>query len=112
MGGIAGNIPSGFDQTTMLIDYVKVYQEEELALGENSDLQNTIVVYPNPSSDVIYIQTKTTPESLQLFDLSGKKVRTQRINGTSVNVSDVTPGIYFLVITSNNKEILKKVIIN
>ena len=27
MGGIAGNISSGFDQATMLIDYVKVYQE-------------------------------------------------------------------------------------
>ena len=112
MGGIAGNIPSGFDQTTMLIDYVKVYQEGELSIEENTNSQQSVRVYPNPSSDVIYVQTKTTPDSLQLFDLSGKKVRTQRINGTSVNVSDVTPGIYFLVITSNNQEILKKVIIN
>jgi beta-glucanase (GH16 family) len=112
MGGIAGNIPSGFDQATMLIDYVKVYQEGELSIEENTNSQQSVRVYPNPSSDVIYVQTKTTPDSLQLFDLSGKKVRTQQINSTSVNVSDVTPGIYFLVITSNNQEILEKVIIN
>ena len=96
----------------MLIDYVKVYQEGELSIEENTNSQQSVRVYPNPSSDVIYVQTKTTPDSLQLFDLSGKKVRTQQINSTSVNVSDVTPGIYFLVITSNNQEILEKVIIN
>jgi len=89
-----------------------VYQEGQLSIEENTNSQQSVRVYPNPSSDVIYVQTKTTPDSLQLFDLSGKKVRTQQINSTSVNVSDVTPGIYFLVITSNNQEILEKVIIN
>jgi hypothetical protein len=69
-------------------------------------------VYPTPSSDVIYIETKTTPGNLQLLDMSGKKVHTQRINSKSVDVSDLSAGIYFLVITSNNLQIVKKVIIN
>ena len=112
MGGIAGNIPSGFDQASMLIDYVKVYQQGELALGENSDIQDNVSVYPNPSSDVIYIETKTTPSNLQLLDMSGKKVHTQRINSRSVDVSDLSAGTYFLVITSNNLQIVKQVIIN
>ena len=112
MGGIAGNIPSGFDQASMLIDYVKVYQQGELALGENSDTEDNVSVYPNPSSDIIYIETKTTPSSLQLLDMSGKKVNTQRINSKSLDVSDLTAGMYFLVITSNNLQIVKQVIIN
>ena len=112
MGGIAGNIPSGFDQASMLIDYVKVYQQGELAVGENSDTEDNVSVYPNPSSDIIYIETKTTPSSLQLLDMSGKKVNTQRINSKSVDVSDLTAGMYFLVITSNNLQIVKQVIIN
>jgi len=112
MGGIAGNIPSGFDQASMLIDYVKVYQQGELAVGENSDTEDNVSVYPNPSSDIIYIETKTTPSSLQLLDMSGKKVNTQRINSKSLDVSDLTAGMYFLVITSNNLQIVKQVIIN
>ena len=112
MGGIAGNIPSGFDQATMLIDYVKVYQEEELAVGENSDLQDTIVVYPNPSSDIVYIQTQTTLSNLQLLDLSGKRVVTKLATSKSIDVSNLTPGIYFLVITTNNHQVVKKIMIN
>ncbi len=112
MGGIAGNIPSGFDQATMLIDYVKVYQEEELAVGENSDLQDTLVVYPNPSSDIVYIQTQTTPSNLQLLDLSGKRVVTKLATSKSIDVSNLTPGIYFLVITTNNHQVVKKIMIN
>ena len=112
MGGIAGNIPSGFDQATMLIDYVKVYQEEELAIGENSDLQDTLVVYPNPSSDIVYIQTQTTPSNLQLLDLSGKRVVTKLATSKSIDVSNLTPGIYFLVITTNNHQVVKKIMIN
>ena len=112
MGGYAGNISSGFNQATMLIDYVKIYQEGELAVGENIDLEDKVIVYPTPSSDVIYIETKTTPGNLQLLDMSGKKVHTQRINSKSVDVSDLSAGIYFLVITSNNLQIVKKVIIN
>ncbi len=112
IGGYAGNTAPGFDQDDMLVDYVKVYQQGELNTGVIHDLENKVSVYPNPSNDVITIDTQIPISILQLFDVFGKRVLVKQNDSTSIDVKAVSPGMYFLVITSNNQEIIKKVIIN
>ena len=112
MGGIAGNIPSGFDQASMLIDYVKVYQQGELNMGANLDLEDTVSVYPNPASTVINLSTTLPLSSIEVYDVFGKLLFTKEKDLTRIDVKEYTPGVYFLVITSNNQQIVKKVIVN
>ena len=112
MGGIAGNIPSGFDQASMLIDYVKVYQQGELNMGANLDLEDTVSVYPNPASTIINLSTTLPLSSIEVYDVFGKLLFTKEKDLTRIDVKEYSPGVYFLVINSNNQQIVKKVIVN
>lgn len=65
----------------------------------------TIVVYPNPVSDVLYINFPEQGGSVRLYDISGKEIVAE-LNGASIhqkiNVSSLTAGIYTVLITSGN----------
>ncbi len=67
------------------------------------------VIYPNPTSDYIYIKTTEEHSNLQLelFDLSGKKILSQPIISTeAIDIHDLTPSMYLYNI-SDGKSLLK-----
>jgi hypothetical protein len=75
-----------------------------------------ISVGPNPASDVLYIRNPGSAKaSIALYDVMGRKVSEQKINGTSINVDlNSTPeGLYIYSITDEHTTVLKtgKVII-
>ncbi|MFT4673528.1 MAG: beta-glucanase (GH16 family) [Saprospiraceae bacterium] len=112
IGGYAGNTPPGFDQSAMIIDYVKIFQEEPLNIDSNLDLDTKVSVYPNPANDKVNIIGDVTISSLVLYDVFGKRLLTKEKNSRHIDVRGYNPGVYFLVITSNNQKTVKKVIIN
>jgi N-acetylneuraminic acid mutarotase len=67
-------------------------------------------VYPNPTSDVIYVTTDVTPEALSLLDVTGKVVL-QKENTTSLHVKDLNPGNYLLNLNFGNQYVTKPIII-
>ena len=54
---------------------------------------NSIVVYPNPTQDILHI-TGITPQTLRVFDLQGRLLIID--NSTQVNVSHLNTGTYLL----------------
>ncbi|MBQ9753001.1 MAG: T9SS type A sorting domain-containing protein [Paludibacteraceae bacterium] len=54
---------------------------------------NSIVVYPNPTQDILHI-TGVTPQTLRVFDLQGRLLIID--NSTQVNVSHLNTGTYLL----------------
>ena len=54
---------------------------------------NSIVVYPNPTQDILHI-TGITPQTLRVFDLQGRLLIID--NSTQVNVSNLNAGTYLL----------------
>jgi alpha-tubulin suppressor-like RCC1 family protein len=71
------------------------------ALGiQESETALATYVYPNPAQDKIYItNTKgETINSIIIHDVSGKQLGQQQENATEVNVSHLSPGIYFLTV--------------
>ncbi|EDM44146.1 hypothetical protein SCB49_11162 [unidentified eubacterium SCB49] len=82
----------------------------EVILGNTTFDSASLVVYPNPSNGVINIKTQDA-YSLEIFDLLGRSISTQEIDGpTSINSINV-PGTYFLHFSGQNKTLVKKVII-
>lgn len=78
---------------------------------ENNSINNDFVVYPNPASDRIYIQNKNI-KTIQLIDVSGKLVYKSN-NDKSIDVRNLSKGIYILKVESKEGQISsKKVIIN
>mgnify|MGYP000176840572 CR=1 FL=1 len=64
-------------------------------------------IHPNPAIDKLYIITTTSKENLTLkiFNLEGKLLSTQNLevaNQTSINVSQLISGVYFLNIEDEN----------
>lgn len=70
---------------------------------EKNDLSHSVIVYPNPAPDYIYVTVdeEVMMQELELMDQSGRMVYRRNdvlLKNTSVDLSEFTPGIYFLSI--------------
>lgn len=65
---------------------------------------NSINVYPNPAANIVTINSDSTINSIQLYDVQGRLLQTKIENQTEVtfDVSNQSNGIYFFKIQSNN----------
>ena len=59
-------------------------------------------VFPNPTSDFIYIQTELEEYNLQIIDFSGKEILQQK-NKSKIDVRRLAMGTYFIKISSEAK---------
>lgn len=71
-----------------------------------------IDVYPNPTSNVINVRSEFTIDNLSVFDLMGRTVKQQISNNKefSLDVSDLSRGIYLVKLSSGEKEAVTKFI--
>lgn len=79
------------------------------------DNAQTISVYPNPASDVLYVQTERAGV-IELLDMNGRILKKEKINAgiQRVDVSGFSDGIYLLNMQSEKTEFFsveKKIII-
>lgn len=65
---------------------------------------NLINVYPNPAVNFVTINSDTTINSIQLYDVQGRLLQTKIENQTEVtfDISNQSSGIYFFKIQSDN----------
>jgi hypothetical protein len=76
--------------------------------------QSSVEIYPNPAKNFVTVSGMTNTQSIQIFDLSGKLVKTQSVNNLEravVNTNDLNKGVYFVNIIGNNAPVTKKLII-
>ncbi len=68
--------------------------------------------YPNPTTDYFNIISETMIQSIELYDVSGRLVRTSLVNDfeTKQNVSNLTNGVYLLKIKTQKGEITGKIV--
>lgn len=86
------------------------YKVTDEFLGTGDLVAFTTKVYPNPATDVFYIQADKAVV-VKLFDMSGRLVRTQDYSQNGVNVSDLKAGMYVVEIASDNAKNVQKLII-
>ena len=110
LGGIAGEVAGSFTQSSMIIDYVRVYQNTTLSTNDISS--NSFRVYPNPASSEINIQSNVQISHIELYDLLGKLILRKFESPKTINVNNINPGLYLLNIYTGNNKTVKKVIIN
>lgn len=79
---------------------------------------SSFTVHPNPSNEIVFVNLNTSSESIskvQLLDVLGKIViSTTGVNSnqTSLNIENVSSGIYFVeVTTENGSKAVKKLIV-
>ena len=111
MGGISGAVDPGFTESAMIVDYVKVYQQVVLGASNTFDLDASLKLYPNPTTDKIHISSKMPISGLALYDVYGKLILTRENNTKSIDVSRLNSGVYFLEVSSSTQKAVKKVMV-
>jgi len=77
-------------------------------------ISDNIRIYPNPASNILYIENTESINKIEIINIQGQEISTiQNINKEiiEINISDMSKGIYFLKISSQSSNLLKKLII-
>ncbi|MEW5675579.1 choice-of-anchor B family protein [Flavobacterium enshiense] len=81
------------------------------ALGNEDFEKNTLGIYPNPTDNLVNIKYEKGIQSIEIFDLLGKKVKEiseLNVQEHSFNASNLDSGVYLIRI---NSEITQKLIV-
>ena len=72
----------------------------------------SVKVYPNPAKNVVSISTKSTIQSLQLFDVQGRLLEVSTINdvNATLDIASRANGIYFIKITTQKGVNVEKLV--
>lgn len=108
MGGIAGAIDPNFQQSPMVIDYVRVFQNIA-SVEDNFDA--SINIYPNPVEDVLHINAVEALDKVEVFHISGQLLLSKTDATDQIDMSAFSSGIYILKAYSRNQVSTKKVVV-
>ncbi|MFK7834016.1 MAG: family 16 glycosylhydrolase [Winogradskyella sp.] len=110
MGGVSGAIDPNFQQSNMVIDYVRVYQNTGLSVTDVA--ADGFSVYPNPAHTIINIKSDQTIDKIALYNAIGQLVVEKDNNTEKVETQGLLPGLYMLKIYSGSQTSIKKVFVN
>lgn len=86
-----------------------------VSTGINELLDNSAVsIYPNPVNEVLMINSAFDLSDVEyiVFSSLGEVMLTGALNGNSITVSSLTPGVYYVAFRKNDRFIYQKIIKN
>ena len=86
---------------------------QEVLLTGIDDIEDVnIEVFPNPADDKVFLNSKETIHSVRLYDYTGQVLMKKSINDKShqLNISELKPGIYFLMMETENRSVTEQII--
>lgn len=107
-----GNLQS-FDpfESNPTQDYSLVVTGENLTLSDkNADFQN-IVIAPNPAANYVEIYGIHGDFSYELYDMTGRIIKRQRLSSPKINLSSLDEGTYLLKLNVDGRSLTKKIIV-
>ncbi len=60
------------------------------------DITSEVNIYPNPVSEILYLDTVENWTKAEIFDITGRIMRSASLNGQSMDVSELESGTYFI----------------
>ena len=100
--------PNSYTSTNMAWVYKKDYQVT--AVDEIHAQENSFILYPNPASNQLFIESEILEGSeFIIINMLGKKVASGRINGQTetVDISSLPPNVYILRIDNEAVKFVK-----
>lgn len=99
---------TGFRVDNIQINNLPVLSTDEVGKKE------LIKIYPNPTAEILNIETDSKINSITIFDAKGSLIKnfqeTGISNGKRINVSDLISGIYMVKVKTSTSEFTKKFI--
>lgn len=88
---------------------VMIYNGSSIGIGD-IPTGTTLSVYPNPSTDVITVNTPANSmegSTVEIFDITGKKVGEEKLSSSQFSISHLPNGLYVGKITGTTTHIVK-----
>jgi hypothetical protein len=84
-----------------------------VGLSDHDFIKSHLSIYPNPASDVLFIEFSERMQSISIYDSQGDKViRWYGDKGkVELHVDGLAPGIYLVRVNAGKKNVSKKIII-
>jgi len=123
---VGGNWPGSPDGSTvfpqdLVIDYVRVYQDGVVGLGEQSSELNLEQNHPNPFTDYSTIAFSLPTEQhvlLEVYDVTGRKVRTLANSSygpgshtVGMEAQELEPGLYSYRLQAGERSAIRQMLI-
>lgn len=104
IGGAGNTVSSLFKVDNFIVGAVAT-EDDVLSTPENLVVDKAFKVYPNPANSFFNIESSSAIENITLTDLNGRTVKNINVNSlssTEVNISDLTAGMYFVTVQTDN----------
>ena len=87
---------------------------ESSTLSQNKVSETIFNIYPNPSQDIIHIDSNSSLYQVELFDVLGARVfLKERLEfGSQIDIRHLSSGVYYLKFKAKAKRIIKKIIVD
>ena len=92
--------------------FLAKYLVDESLATENLSPQAKVALYPNPVKDILYFSANGKVAKADIYDLNGRLVKAAAVSNNSVNVSNLSKGVYFIVLHTDKGVIKEKFIKN
>ena len=91
----------GGDDRTVTVDTtmtVEDYWGSLTGIFDGPKVETTFNIYPNPANSVLNIENMTDATEVKIFNVVGSLIKTVEVGSTNatINVADLTKGIYFV----------------
>ena len=92
---------------------MKICQEEATyrnPLSITELFKDSIEIYPNPSNEYIFVESRHDDLDIQIIDISGRVLINS--NNNEIFIGNLENGVYMIEISNKNNKIYKKIIKN
>lgn len=102
-----------YPSNPMLVDTFHLYSSEILGIGEQLNKGESVKVYPNPANNSMDVRAGVEIEEISVYSMEGNRLSEKVIGkkNFSVDLSDYSPGPYFLVLKTPSTDLVIKRII-
>ena len=91
------------EEASHIISIVKDEMEDGI-----EEISSSFRIYPNPVNDILYINAETEIEEVIVYDVYGRQQSTVNGQQSSIDVSRLNTGIYFVRIKTNDEVVTKR----
>ena len=94
--------------------YAVVVENENYSTPEIDAAEKPFVCYPKPAKDILNINfaDDSECESVEIYSLDGRLLISQNDNFETINIANLTPGLYLIKVRMNDgKEFTEKIVV-
>ena len=68
-------------------------------------------LYPNPTDGIVYIESEANVESVEIYNMMGQKIASQKLQSSSVDLSSYPSGFYTLLLEVSGNKVPMRIVL-